>query len=84
MPRTIYLANPYGFSAQQRELLLPPLVTALEQLGLEVWEPFARKQPGGLFPSRVGLPGGPGRLPGRSGGRRLICRGQRAGRPTKA
>ena len=42
MPRTIYLANPYGFSAQQRELLLPPLVAALEQLGLEVWEPFAR------------------------------------------
>ena len=42
MPRTIYLANPYGFSAQQRQLLLPPLVTALEQLGLEVWEPFAR------------------------------------------
>ena len=42
MPRTIYLANPYGFSAQQRELLLPPLVAALEGLGLEVWEPFAR------------------------------------------
>ena len=42
MPKTIYLANPYGFSAQQRDLLLPPLVAALEQLGLEVWEPFAR------------------------------------------
>ena len=42
MPRTIYLANPYGFSAQQRELLLPPIVNALEGLGLEVWEPFAR------------------------------------------
>ena len=42
MPKTIYLANPYGFSAQQRELLLPPLVAALESLGLEVWEPFAR------------------------------------------
>ena len=42
MPRTIYLANPYGFSAQQRELLLPPIVAALEGLGLEVWEPFAR------------------------------------------
>ncbi|MDE2842053.1 MAG: nucleoside 2-deoxyribosyltransferase [Chloroflexota bacterium] len=42
MPKTIYLANPYGFSAQQRELLLPPLVAALEGLGLEVWEPFAR------------------------------------------
>ena len=42
MPKTIYLANPYGFSAQQNALLLPPIVTALERLGLEVWEPFAR------------------------------------------
>ncbi|MXW26785.1 MAG: nucleoside 2-deoxyribosyltransferase [Dehalococcoidia bacterium] len=40
--KTIYLASPYGFSAQQRELLLPRLVEALEGLGLEVWEPFAR------------------------------------------
>ena len=46
MPRrkTIYLANPYGFSAQQRELLLPGLVEALESLGLEVWEPFERNK----------------------------------------
>ena len=42
MTKTIYLANPYGFSAQQKIILLPPLVTALEDLGLEVWEPFAR------------------------------------------
>ena len=42
MPKTIYLANPYGFSAQQKAELLPPLVSALEGLGLEVWEPFAR------------------------------------------
>ncbi|MYB41147.1 MAG: nucleoside 2-deoxyribosyltransferase [Chloroflexi bacterium] len=42
MPKTIYLANPYGFSAQQKATLLPPLVAALEALGLEVWEPFAR------------------------------------------
>jgi nucleoside 2-deoxyribosyltransferase len=42
MTKTIYLANPYGFSAQQRALLLPPIVTALGSLGLEVWEPFAR------------------------------------------
>ena len=42
MKKTIYLANPYGFSAQQNVLLLPPIVTALERLGLEVWEPFAR------------------------------------------
>ena len=42
MRKTIYLANPYGFSSQQKSLLLPPLVAALEALGLEVWEPFAR------------------------------------------
>ena len=40
--KTIYLASPYGFSEQQKTLLLPPLVGALEGLGLEVWEPFAR------------------------------------------
>ena len=40
--KKIYLANPYGFSAQQKTLLLPQLVAALEGLGLEVWEPFAR------------------------------------------
>ena len=42
MPKTIYLANHYGFSAQQRSLLLPPIIAALQQLGLEVWEPFDR------------------------------------------
>ena len=42
MKKTIYLANPYGFSAQQNATLLPPIVAALEELGLEVWEPFAR------------------------------------------
>ena len=41
-PKTIYLANPYGFSAQQKEMLLPDIIVALESLGLEVWEPFAR------------------------------------------
>ncbi len=40
--KTIYLASPYGFSEQQKTLLLPRLVGALEGLGLEVWEPFAR------------------------------------------
>ena len=40
--RTIYLASPYGFSAQWKRLLLPEFITALEALGLEVWEPFAR------------------------------------------
>ena len=42
MKKTIYLASPYGFSAQQKEKLLPPFVEALESLGAEVWEPFAR------------------------------------------
>ncbi len=42
MSKTIYLANPYGFSTQQKESLLPPIIAALESLGLEVWEPFAR------------------------------------------
>ena len=42
MSKTVYLANPYGFSTQQKQLLLPLIVAALEALGLEVWEPFAR------------------------------------------
>jgi len=44
MSKTIYLANPYGFSPHWKTTLLPPLVTALEELGLEVWEPFSRNQ----------------------------------------
>jgi len=40
--RRIYLASPYGFSAQSKRLLLPEFVSALASLGLEVWEPFAR------------------------------------------
>ncbi len=40
--KTIYLASPYGFSAQWRARLLPDFVNALEGLGLEVWEPFSR------------------------------------------
>ena len=40
--KKIYLANPYGFSDRQKSLLLPELVAALESMGLEVWEPFAR------------------------------------------
>ena len=42
MKKRIYLASPYGFSAQQKSLLLPPFVHTLEALGAEVWEPFAR------------------------------------------
>ncbi len=40
--KTLYLANPYGFSRQQRSGPLLDLVAALEQIGAEVWEPFAR------------------------------------------
>ncbi|MCY4453886.1 MAG: nucleoside 2-deoxyribosyltransferase [Immundisolibacterales bacterium] len=53
--KTLYLANPYGFSTQQKERLLPELVQRLEGLGAEVWEPFARNnqidmgQPGWAF-----------------------------------
>lgn len=40
--KILYLANPFGFSQQQKALLLPPIVTTLEQMGAEVWEPFER------------------------------------------
>ena len=40
--KRIYLASPYGFSAQWQRLLLPEFISALESLGLEVWEPFER------------------------------------------
>ena len=66
MPKTIYLANPYGFSAQQRELLLPPLIAALEELGLEVWEPFARNNQVDLCRTRLGISGRTEGLSGRA------------------
>jgi len=40
--KTLYLASPYGFSAQWRKRLLSDFVDLLEDLGAEVWEPFAR------------------------------------------
>ena len=40
--KRLYLANPYGFSAQQRDGPLAELVAALTAAGAEVWEPFAR------------------------------------------
>jgi nucleoside 2-deoxyribosyltransferase len=40
--KKLYLASPYGFSEQQKSLLLPPIVQALKSLGAEVWEPFER------------------------------------------
>ena len=39
MKKTLYLANPYGFSAQQRAGPLPELVRTLESMGADVWEP---------------------------------------------
>ena len=53
--KTIYLASPYGFADQWRRMLLPEFVNALEEMGLEVWEPFARNsqldfsQPGSAY-----------------------------------
>jgi len=38
--KRIYLANPMGFSLQQKKFLLPKLVEQLERLGLEVIEPW--------------------------------------------
>ena len=42
MRKTLYLANQYGFSSQQRSTLLPEIQSTLESLGAEVWEPFHR------------------------------------------
>jgi nucleoside 2-deoxyribosyltransferase len=42
--KRIYLASPYGFSCQQRTLLLPKFVETLTELGLMVHEPFAKNQ----------------------------------------
>jgi len=42
MPKTLYLANHYGFSTQQKDRLLPEIAAAVASLGIEVWEPFAR------------------------------------------
>jgi nucleoside 2-deoxyribosyltransferase len=39
--KIVYLANPYGFSLQQKELLLP-IKEKIESFGYEVWEPFER------------------------------------------
>lgn len=38
----VYLANPYGFSKQQKKELLPEIIKKLQSLGHTVWEPFAR------------------------------------------
>lgn len=53
-PRSVYLANPYGFSTMQRKMLLPPIVSRLEDLGFDVWEPFARVDEAGIHPGEPG------------------------------
>lgn len=40
--KIIYLANPYGFSSQQKQILLPKFIRQLQSMGAEVWEPFER------------------------------------------
>ncbi|MCY4506534.1 MAG: nucleoside 2-deoxyribosyltransferase [Acidobacteria bacterium] len=45
--KTLYLANPYGFSRQQAAGPLADLVRALTLAGAEVWEPFARNNRAG-------------------------------------
>ena len=47
--KTIYLANPYGFSEQQRDGPLQDLVQVLKDMGAEVWEPFARNNQGDML-----------------------------------
>lgn len=42
MQKSLYLASPYGFSAQQKSGPLSDLVSALERVGVDVWEPFKR------------------------------------------
>ena len=42
MGKTLYLANPYGFSVQQREGPLRELALELQSIGADVWEPFGR------------------------------------------
>lgn len=39
--KTIYLANSYGFSSNEYRSLRP-IINALTDLGVEVWEPFKR------------------------------------------
>ena len=42
MRKSLYLANPYGFSSQQRDGPLKELCKALSDAGANVWEPFER------------------------------------------
>ena len=42
--KKIYLASPYGFSEHWKNKLLPDFIDILENMGLEVWEPFTRSE----------------------------------------
>ena len=42
MRKSLYLANPYGFSSQQRDGPLKEICKALSDVGANVWEPFER------------------------------------------
>ena len=41
-PKTLYLANPYGFSPHGSQALLQPLLETLHALGAFILEPFSR------------------------------------------
>eukprot|EP00747_Dinoflagellata_sp_TGD_P030928 gnl/TRDRNA2_/TRDRNA2_134952_c0_seq2.p1 gnl/TRDRNA2_/TRDRNA2_134952_c0~~gnl/TRDRNA2_/TRDRNA2_134952_c0_seq2.p1 ORF type:complete len:177 (-),score=29.26 gnl/TRDRNA2_/TRDRNA2_134952_c0_seq2:63-593(-) len=45
----VYLASPLGFSSSLRDHVLPHFVAALEAVGAEVYEPFARNKQAGLI-----------------------------------
>ena len=75
--KTLYLANPYGFSAQQRGGPLTALVAALEAMGAEIWEPFARNNQVDRTGTRLGLADRAGRPSRRARGGRAVCGGQR-------
>ena len=75
--KTLYLANPYGFSAQQRGGPLHELVRALESMGADVWEPFAPQQPDRPGECGLGVSDWAGRSAGRARGRWAVRGGQR-------
>ena len=52
--KRVYLANPYGFSKQQKVLLLPEIIRQLEAPGLEVWS-RSRQQLRSISRPRDGL-----------------------------
>jgi nucleoside 2-deoxyribosyltransferase len=53
MPKSIYLANQYGFSEQENQNVLPLFVDKLDELGLNVLEPFHRNNQVG-FETKAG------------------------------